>query len=354
MDDRQLQTSIATPQPARGGGEPWLSVLIPVHNVAPYLQDCLQSIASQADSGVEILLLDDASSDGSAQILAVMQERWHRRFTILQHQENRGVSAARNTLLQAAKGRHIWFVDSDDVMLPGAMNQLAAILDREDPDLVMCDFQTWRSPMRLKHRLRGELHKKSFSGAPEKKLNDRSALLSGLLGPGQLHLWSKISRRSLWDEGLRFPEGKYFEDMRILPRLALRVSTYYYTPKVWIAYRQRSGSILATPSLRKIDDMSETLVGFVREFLGQEPEPSREALFLISYTSARNFISASRHLFRHEPPEHRWRLNMYRRDFLSALALSLSALRFEHFRRGWFVRWFRLSHWLRQSYRHEI
>ena len=237
----------------------WLSILVPVYNVLPYLEECLQSVMDQADAGVQVLVLDDCSTDGSWALMQQLDQRWPGRLQLMQHERNAGLSAARNTMIDAATGDYLWFLDSDDKLLPGAIAGLSAIVKQHAPDAVLCDFSVWREAPRLKHRLRGEAHRHSFQGPTLQRSQDRGALLAGLLRTGQLHAWSKISRRSLWDAGLRFPAGRYFEDMMTMPQMALRCSSFYYHPQPWVAYRQRANSILASMTPAKAADQSAAL-----------------------------------------------------------------------------------------------
>lgn len=124
---------------------PWLSVLIPVYNVEAYLAECVESVMAQAGEGVEVLLLDDGSPDGSWALMQALSGRWPGRLWLLQHERNGGLSAARNTLIDAAQGEYLWFLDSDDKLLPGAIDALRAIVRQHAPDLVLCDFRVWRS-----------------------------------------------------------------------------------------------------------------------------------------------------------------------------------------------------------------
>ena len=87
--------------------DPWLSILLPVFNVEPYLRECVESIVQQCDEHVEIVLLDDCATDGSADLMRTLQSEWPGRLTLMKHERNRGLSAARNTMLAAAKGHVI-------------------------------------------------------------------------------------------------------------------------------------------------------------------------------------------------------------------------------------------------------
>lgn len=329
-------------------GAPWLSILLPVYNVERYLRECLDSIMSQAVAGVEVIALDDVSTDGSMAILADYVARYGSRFKTMQHPRNRGISIARNTLLAAAQGRYVWFMDSDDLLLPNAVEELKGIVDREDPDLVLCDYRKLRVRMKLKHRLRGEFHCRAFVGPANQKLSDRSVLVSGLFQLGQMHVWSKVSKRHLWGDDLLFPEGKYFQDMFTMPLLALRAKTFYYAPKVWVAYRQREGSIQSTPSLHKFGHLSESLLGFSEQFGKVEPNASADARFLVSYICAKNFVSVSKNLFKRKPPEMQAIYAWYHANFIDSIAVSLDDLRHGYLKRGWIWRWAQLSRWLNE------
>lgn len=272
---------------------PWLSVLVPVYNVEPYLRECLESVLRQADPGVELIVLDDASPDASMDIVAALQQAHPGRIRSLAHARNRGLSAARNSLMDAATGRYLWFLDSDDVLMPGAIDGLRGIVERESADLVLCDFRLLRASFGLRHRLRGELHRRSFAGRPGDGSDDRDALLTGLLEGRQLHAWSKIATREAW-RGARFPEGRYFEDMAVVAPLCASVGRWRHAPRPWVGYRQRGDSIMA----RMTPDKSRDLLLSLREFHdgvmalpGGVSQRTRRAL---EYFCLRTFASLAR------------------------------------------------------------
>lgn len=328
---------------------PWLSILLPVYNVERYLRECLDSVMSQATESVEVIAVDDVSTDGSLVILQQYEAQYGSRFKVMRHPRNRGLSVARNTLLEAAQGRYLWFVDSDDLLLPGAVKELKEIVDRKDPDLVLCDYRKLRAKTKLKHRLRGELHLRTFSGPAEQLISDISVQVRGLFELGQMHAWSKISKRSLWAAGLRFPEGKCYEDMFVSPRLAIHARTCYYAPRVWVAYRQREDSIMAMLSPQKLSGLSEALVGFPDEFLDVEPRPDIDTRFLISHVAARNFIGVARKFSRIKGANSREPIASNLDNFIHSTMLPLEELRLEYLKRGWIRRWAQLSFWSKQA-----
>jgi len=322
---------------------PWLSLLIPVYNVEPWLEACLASVfAQEALDGVEVLAVDDCATDGSPALLQAWAERHPGRLRVIRHACNAGISATRNTLVEASRGHYLWFLDADDVLMPGAVASLRRQVQAHQPDLVLCDFAYLRERQKLKHRLRGEQHVRSFDGPSSRLQTDRGLLLQGLLVLGYLHCWSRISRRSLWGEDLRFPVGRYYEDMAVVPALALRASTWLHVPEVWIGYRQRPGSILATGDTRKYEHMMQALAGLGRHWAQAAAADSRIA-FAAAHFSARSFIGACRHVDRAGDAD---RLPGFLQVFTEASPLSARTLLGTYLRKGWWWRALRLRHWL--------
>jgi len=333
-----------------GTAAPWLSVLIPVHNVKDYLRECLDSVLAQADDGVEVLMVDDCSTDGSDALvreLVATHASGPVRVRGLFHAQNQGLSGARNTTLQAARGDYVWFLDSDDYLMPGAIPRLRAVVREHAPALVLCDFFMLRERVKLKHKLRGEMHRRTFFGPERQLLRDPSRLLRGLFEAGQMHSWSKIARRSLWGEQLRFPVGRYFEDMATTPFLALLADTAWYEPAVWVAYRQRQGSILATPNLTKAEHLAHALANLRDAAVGKGLDD--DALFAWAHFAARNFIGASRMADKALPEGCTSAVAMFRQAFEEASPIALRELDRAYKRRGWFVRALRLRYWLRRA-----
>ena len=237
---------------------------MPVFGVAKYIDACAASILEQADDGVQVVFVDDASRDGEAAMLAVWQTAHRDRVRVVTHGHNRGIAATHNTLLDTARGDYVWFVDSDDEMAPDAIAGLRRVLEKHQPDLVMCDFRIMReshcpsaasaSSAKFYRKRARDAHVTSFGGPSNVLSMSRDVLIKGLFGEGNFHPWSKIVRRAAWPPKLRFPDGRVFEDLAVFARLTLALSSFIHVPEVWIKYRQHSRSILNTPTTRKLDD----------------------------------------------------------------------------------------------------
>lgn len=329
---------------------PWLSILIPVHNVKLYLEECIDSIMSQVDEAIEVILLDDCSTDGSFELMQALAHRWPERLLFLQSETNSGPSAARNAMIEVARGEYLWFLDSDDKLLPNAVSELRATVDAYSPDVVLCDFAVYRANPKFKHRMRGEGHKHTFSGQARLLLQDRAALLAGLLRTGQLHPWSKISRRKLWTPDVRFPEGRYFEDMLTMLTMASRADSFFYVPRPWVAYRQRATSILGDMNMRKARDQSSALLPLWDALKTKQWAKNAALRFTLAHQCARNLTGAMRYMAMQcghavTPEEARLLAASFRADFEAASPLSATDLRKEYFYRGWWASGFKFQRW---------
>jgi glycosyltransferase involved in cell wall biosynthesis len=120
-----------------------VSVVVPVYNVAPYLERCLSSLVSQTYKDMEILLIDDGSTDVSSNICDDYAQYY--KNIVVVHQSNSGVSAARNKALDIAKGEYIYFVDPDDWCEPDTIEKLHKCLQKTNADFASCSMYTNKS-----------------------------------------------------------------------------------------------------------------------------------------------------------------------------------------------------------------
>lgn len=120
--------------------EPVLSVIVPIYNVEQYLAECLDSIISQTEKNIEILCIDDGSTDKSKSIVETYTGLYDNIKLICQ--PNRGPSAARNTGIYNAKGTYIAFIDPDDIVAENMYQKMLTVANTNQLDLVMCGFKT--------------------------------------------------------------------------------------------------------------------------------------------------------------------------------------------------------------------
>ena len=185
---------------------PRLSVVVPVYNVEDFLAPCLDSIAAQTFGDLEVVLVNDGSTDSSPAIAEAYTRR-DERFKLV-HRPNGGLSAARNTGIEHATGDYLAFVDSDDLLPADAYELLVGSLERTGSDFatgkVLRLMSTGTRTARFLAGVFRETRLKTHITKYRPLLSDRSA-------------WNKVFRRSFWDEhGLRFPEGRINEDIPVI------------------------------------------------------------------------------------------------------------------------------------------
>src|SRR4051812_24524312 len=184
---------------------PRVSVVVPMYNVAAYLDACLQSIAQQTVSDLEVVMVDDGSTDDSARIAQEMAAR-DPRFRLVS-QPNGGLGRARNTGADAATGEFLSFVDSDDVLPRNAYEALLAALHRSGSDFASGNVRRLTSYGISQAAFLADVFQRTRIATHVTKF---PALLADRIA------CNKLFRRSFWDEHkLRFPEGVLYEDMPV-------------------------------------------------------------------------------------------------------------------------------------------
>lgn len=224
--------------------KPLISILIPVYNVADYVEECIDSILKQVDAKTEIILMNDASTDNSFEVISAYGQ--HSQISILSAPHNRGLSATRNALLPYASGEYIWFIDSDDVMSKGAYKQVLSVLKHKKVDVLCGDYYIWKPTKRT--------YNKAFLGKSNKIFsNKQESFLSNVIKNNSNHVWNKVFRKELI-ENISFQEGLKFEDIYYMTDLSAYAFTYSYKRCALIDYRERAGSIVQSMDEKYIDD----------------------------------------------------------------------------------------------------
>ena len=223
-----------------------VSVIIPVYNVEDYLDRCVASVVGQTFQNIEVILVDDGSTDGSAGICDHWSARDSRVKTL--HQINQGVSAARNAGLQAASGNWILQVDSDDYIAPDTVERLVSAANETSSDMVICDFLRGSED---NHVFVDEYSKEVELIDPETAISriyisDHSALR--FASPA-----IKLCKFCLYS-GIIYPEGKIFEDIYTTHKLLYRCNQIAVLESPLYYYFQRPNSIMTTEfNIKKLD-----------------------------------------------------------------------------------------------------
>ena len=240
-----------------------ISVIVPVYNVAQYLNEAIESVINQTYEKLEIILVDDGSTDSSGKICDGFLSKDTRIKVI--HQVNKGLSAARNAGLDICKGEYISFLDPDDAFCIDMLEKMLEKMQIFDADIVECDYALYQSTKPLDLSLKK--HKQHFRVKHlEGKYTRIQALNMQFEGDIAACVWNKLYRRKIW-ENQRFREGQNYEDVDIILPVIDSVDNVYLTDEILLLHRKlRQGSITSTHSVSNMRDKNSALKHY-KEFI---------------------------------------------------------------------------------------
>lgn len=233
------------------------SIIIPVYQVADFIERCLLSALNQSYTNIEVILVDDCGMDNSIEIAQRIIEHHPNgaKALIVKHEKNRGLSAARNTGVEHAGGDYVYFLDSDDEMAPNSIALMMQAIGESKPDFVIADYKVVGSdvpypPLRM---LRGSIS------------SNEQILLSYLNQDWYMMAWNKLVKRSfLLEKGLYFKEGLIHEDNLWSFQLACLAQSAFVINDTTYYYHVQNDSITQKPSIKNfksylkiIDNMTE-------------------------------------------------------------------------------------------------
>lgn len=275
-----------------------LTIIIPVYQVKDTLHRCVDSVLKQSFHDWQLILVDDASTDGSGDICDDYHAE-NQRIQVIHQKENSGLSAARNAGLDKAKGEYVTFIDSDDYIAPDALKQLMEELAIH-PDYDILEYPVYEHFGSKEQRLL-QFSKREYYDMKEYWLQGKAYR--------HTYAWNKIYRHDVL-RGIRFPKGMTFEDVATLPKILKQcnlvattdVGLYYYcsnskgitrnaTAKdlnyLLQAHLTVLNELFPSPSHRnfhkRLDDSFADYYGHVLNILLDVTDNSQEDLHLIKY-----------------------------------------------------------------------
>lgn len=239
-----------------------ISVIVPVYNVENYLPECLDSILQQDFQDYEVICVNDASTDGSALILYNYEKRYVQ-LKVLTHAENKGLSAARNTGLETARGKYVWFIDSDDFIAEGSLIEMYNAAETYNTDIIYFDMV----------RIYDEQDYRKGSG----KEKDEEYTIGGKVFSGKeyfcIKVYEKSIRRATWmqfmrreflvDHNLNFYEGIVHEDALFYFLCSMAAQRVLEINKGYYFYRHREGSIMDTKNFVRAESLFVVMIHII-------------------------------------------------------------------------------------------
>lgn len=248
-----------------------VTVVVPVHNVAPYLDECLRSIAAQSHDALEIILVDDGSTDGSEATCDEWAAR-DKRFRVI-HQPAQGSSVARNVGIDVARGDYLTFVDSDDLLSPWLVSTLLAAAEQTGAEITLgeqVDFGDGQTP--------------AFTKGATVTVSSAHDELFGIVcvrpqwGPS-----AKLFTQELVSDGPRFMEGLLHQDLAFTPRIFERAVRAARTDAVVYGHRLRPGSVTDTVQRKALSPDLITILRGNIEFARATRPPDEFQAYLAAY-----------------------------------------------------------------------
>ena len=229
-----------------------ISVIVLVYNVEPYLREAVDSVLHQSYQNLEVILIDDGSTDGSGRICD-LYGRKDRRVKVI-HQPNLGLSAARNTGLDLCRGEMIAFLDPDDAYQRDMLRKMSDAMTTSGADIVECNFAVYHgmsfmNPRKIKLKKKG-IRREGCTGLYHRQAALRMQV-KGKIAPSA---WNKLYQRNIWD-GLRFRVGQNYEDLDVILPLLGKAEKVYIFDEPLVMHRRRLGSITMTLSCKNIKDL---------------------------------------------------------------------------------------------------
>lgn len=216
--------------------EDLISVIIPIYNVEKYLSECISSVLEQTYKNLEIILIDDGSTDNSLDVCKSFAEK-DKRIRVI-HQQNQGIAQVRNLGVAQAKGELLFWVDSDDYICNEMIERLYDNLIKYDADMSICDYT------------QGEKRDYNFisTKTPEIMTFDSKKGLELIYKSNHYSFimaasWAKLIKKSLYN-GLQYPKNKVFEDIYMSHHLINNCKKIVFTDEVMYYYYQWPESIL--------------------------------------------------------------------------------------------------------------
>lgn len=248
-----------------------ISVIVAIYNVERYLSKCIESILSQTYENLDIILINDGSTDKSGEICDKYAAKDSRIRVI--HRENKGVAYTRNQGISVAKGEYLTFVDSDDYIHPQMYEILMEYLHKHQAEVAACDYEKVTDTQKV--NIINKTDKKFVTNIIESRQDKKRYMYLEQYGNALL-VWNKIFKKELWN-GIQCPEGKVYEDETVTFKILHRANKIVNIREELYYHVKRANSITAisfSPKrLQRLDALETRIIYYIEnndwEFLSE-------------------------------------------------------------------------------------
>ena len=224
-----------------------ISIIIPVYNVEKYLKGCLDSVVSQTYKNLEIILVDDGSTDRSGKICDEFARQDNRIRVI--HKQNGGLSSARNAGLDVMQGEYLAFVDSDDMIDETYIETLYDMIKKYNTKISMISFEFFTQIEEIQAIKQKNLNNKTINSFSVEEFFKNYFIFKPKFNN---FIWRCLYHRDIFDNVI-FPNGILFEDVFIYSDIYTKIGYMIISDKILYFYRIRVGSITKSFSYKHLD-----------------------------------------------------------------------------------------------------
>lgn len=232
-----------------------LSIVVPVYNVEKYLEQCMKSILIDSYN-YEIILVNDGSTDNSKKIC----EKFEKEFSVVKlvNKKNAGLSAARNTGFENAKGKYILFLDSDDYLVDGSVNQILKYIEDKNEDVLMSSYYEVCED-KIVDTVKFEIDEtKNINDIKKQIFSDQGCIWTA---------WKFVVRKEFLEKkNIIFKKGYLHEDVDYTTRIILDMDSFRYMDFIWYNYRiSREGSIMSKRNVKSTIHTAQIIIDLEKD-----------------------------------------------------------------------------------------
>jgi glycosyltransferase involved in cell wall biosynthesis len=226
-----------------------LSIVIAAYNVDKYIEQCLLSVLDQIDNNAEVIIINDGSYDNTKEIITYVNDKYSHKNIIIHNKINSGISDVRNIGASLSKGEYITFLDGDDIWSEEYYSSIMNVIEFKDYDLV--EYNAFKF---TKNKEKIDSYINIIGDYKGPLDNDKFNRLKVVFENSNWFAWARIYKKELIT-AIKFPVGRRFEDLCIMPLLYLKAKSIYSINKALIGYRQNEESITRNIKYSDIDDV---------------------------------------------------------------------------------------------------
>lgn len=262
-----------------------VSVIIPMYNVEHIINRCLHSLEQQNLKGVEFLFVDDCSTDNTINKLSAWitaRQNTVKYYRLICHETNQGVAVARNTGLEHAQGKYVYYIDADDYIEPDTLSALYNIAEEQQADIVGCEWYLTFE--------KNERHMMQCDVKTGKELFQKMAQ-----GVMRWNLWLFLVKRDLYEShGIRFiPQQNMGEDMMVMSKISLLASKVQICHKPYYHYVQYNANSLTKKYQYGFSQIVANLQE-IEDYLQKNYQELKEFIYLMQLNAKLPFLISSR------------------------------------------------------------